>query len=77
MIARLYSLMIKVEILEISCIMCVHALGVIPIFHHEGTDAYIQWQDNDRYVWHSAVVTVTGSNGFRPRERPSVCSPDK
>ena len=22
----------------------------IPIFHHEGTDAYIQWQDNNRYV---------------------------
>ena len=24
---------------------------------------YIQWQDNDRYVLHSAAVTVTSSNG--------------
>ena len=30
----------------------------IPPSHHEGTDAYIQWQDNDRYALHSAAVTV-------------------
>ena len=30
----------------------------IPLSHHEGTDAYIQWQDNNRYALHSAVVTV-------------------
>ena len=33
---------------ETSCILCVHAFGGIPLSHHEGTDAYIQWQDNDR-----------------------------
>ena len=22
----------------------------IPLFHHEGTNAYIPWQNNDRYV---------------------------
>ena len=40
--------------------------GGIPLSHHEGTDAYIQWQDNDRYALHSAVVTVlvlTGPGG--------------
>ena len=37
----------------------------IPLSHHEGTDAYIQWQDNDCYALHSAAVTVTSSNGFR------------
>ena len=63
MIAGLYSLMIKVEILGTSCIMRAHAFGGIPLFHHEGTDAYIQWQDNDRYVLHSVAVTVTSSNG--------------
>jgi len=35
----------------------------IPLFQNEGTDAYIQWQDNDRYILHSAAVTVTNSNG--------------
>ena len=38
-------------------------IGGIPLFHHEGTDAYIQWQNNDRYVLHGAAVTVTSSNG--------------
>ena len=28
-----------------------HLVG-IPLSHHEGTDAYIQWQDNDRYALH-------------------------
>ena len=37
----------------------------IPLSHLEGTDAYIQMQDNDRYALHSAAVTVTSSNGFR------------
>ena len=41
-----------------SCIMCVHASGGIPPSHHEGTDAYIQWQETDRYALHSAAVTV-------------------
>ena len=41
-----------------SCIMCVHASGGIPLSHHKGTDAYIQWQDNDRYALHSAAVMV-------------------
>lgn len=49
-----------------SCILCDHAFGGIPLSHHEGTDAYIQWQDNDRYALHSAAVTVlvlTGPGG--------------
>ena len=49
-----------------SCILCAHAFGGIPLSHHEGTDAYIQWQDNDRYALHSAAVTVlvlTGPGG--------------
>ena len=54
-----------VEVVGTSCIMYVHASEGIPLSHHEGTDAYIQWQDNDRYVLHSAVVTVTNSNGSR------------
>ena len=41
-----------------SCIMCVHAFGRIPPSHHEGTDAYIKWQDNDRYALHTAAMTV-------------------
>ena len=41
-----------------SCIVCVHASGGIPPSHHEGTDAYIQWQDNDRYALHSVAMTV-------------------
>ena len=61
MIVGLYSLMIKVEILGTSCIMCAH--GGIPLFHHEGTDAYIQGQGSDRYVLHSTAVMVTSSNG--------------
>ena len=56
-------IMIKVEMLGTSCIMCAHAFRGISLFHHEGTDAYIQWQDNDRYVLHSASVTVTSFNG--------------
>ena len=28
-----------------------------------GYGPYIQWQDNDRYVLHSAAVTVTSCNG--------------
>ena len=36
----------------------------IPLSHHKGTDAYIQWQDNDRYALHSAAMMVTSSNGF-------------
>ena len=35
----------------------------IPLFHHEGTDAYTQWQEYDHYVLHSAALTVTSSNG--------------
>ena len=38
-------------------------IGGISLFHHEGSDAYTQWQGYDRYVLHSAVVTVTSSNG--------------
>ena len=63
MIVGLYSLMTKVEVMGTSCIMCAHAFGGKPLFHHECTDTYIQWQDNDRYALHSAVVTVTSSNG--------------
>ena len=43
---------------ETSCILCVHAFGGILLSHHEGMDAYIQWQDNDRYALHSPAVTV-------------------
>ena len=47
-----------------SCILCVHAFGGIPLSHHEGTDAYIQSKNNDRYALNNAAVTVlvlTGS----------------
>ena len=44
----------------------------IPLSHHEGTDAYIQWQDNDRYVLHSAAVTVTSFNGSRHKGSQSM-----
>ena len=37
----------------------------ISLSQHEGTDAYIQWQDNDHYALHSAAMTVTSFNGFR------------
>ena len=63
MIAGLYSLMIKVEMLGTSCIMCAHAFRGIPLFYHEGTDADIQWQGNDCYVLHSAAVMDTSYNG--------------
>ena len=39
-------------------------IGGIPLFHHDGTDAYIQWQDNDRYVLLSAAVMVISFNGY-------------
>ena len=42
----------------------------IPLSHHEGTDAYTQWQDNDRYALHSAAVTVTSFNGSRHKGLP-------
>ena len=42
----------------------------IPLSHHEGTDAYIQWQDNDRYALHSAAVMVTSFNGSRHKGLP-------
>ena len=58
MTGGLCSLMINVEVGGTSCIMCVHASGGIPLSHREGTDAYIQWQDSDRYALHSAAVTV-------------------
>ena len=77
MIAGLHSLMVKVEMLGTSCIMCAHAFREIPLFHHEGTDAYIQWQENDRYVLHSAAVTVTSSNGVRPKELPEYARPTR
>ena len=57
-----------------SCILCVHAFGGIPLSHHEGTDAYIQWQDNDRYALHSAAVTVLVFTGPGIRA-PRACSP--
>jgi len=59
---------------EISCILCVHAFGEIPLSHHEGTDAYIQWQDNDRYALHSAAMTVLVLTGPGIRA-PRVCPP--
>ena len=37
---------------------CVFMHLGIPLSHHEGTDVYIQWQDNDHYALHSAAVTV-------------------
>ena len=58
----------------ISCILCVHAFGGIPLSHHEGTDAYIQWQDNDRYALHSAAVTVQVLTGPGIRA-PKACPP--
>ena len=65
MTGGLCSLMINVEVVGTSCIMCVHASGGIPLSRHEGTDAYIQWQDNDCYALYSAAVTVTSFNGSR------------
>jgi len=47
-----------------SCILYVHASGGIPLSHHEGTDAYIQWQDNDHYALHSTVVTILVLTGL-------------
>ena len=57
------SLMLNVGLVGTSCILSVHASRGIPLSHHEGTDAYIQWQGNDRYALHSAAVTVTSFNG--------------
>ena len=34
----------------------------ITLFHHEGTNAYTQGQENDRYVLHNGAMTVTSSN---------------
>ena len=42
--------------------------------HHEGTDAYIQWQDNDRYALHSATVTVLVLTSLSIRA-PRACPP--
>ena len=50
--------------------MCAHAFGGIPLSHHEGRDAYIQWQDKYCYALHSAAVTVTSSSGVRPKGLP-------
>ena len=44
----------------------------IPLSHHEGTDAYIQWQDNDRYALHSATVTVLVLMGLDMRGSQSM-----
>ena len=55
---RGWSLMINVKVGGTSCIMCVHASWGIPLSYHEGTDTYIQWQDNDRYALHNVSVTV-------------------
>ena len=52
--------------------MCVHASGGIPPSHHEGTDAYIQWQDNDRYALRSAAVTGLVLTGPGIRDSQSM-----
>ena len=44
-------------------------LGRIPLSHHEGTDPYIQWQDNDRYVcialpWRLLVLASVWPKGL-------------
>ena len=57
-----------------SCILYAHAFCGIPLSHHEGTDAYIQWQDNDRYALHSAAVTVLVLTGPGIRA-PIACPP--
>ena len=46
----------------------------IPLSHHEGMDAYIQWQDNDRYALHSAAVTVTSFNGSQHKGLPEYAT---
>ena len=56
MLAGLYERIMKME--KFWDLM---HLGGIPLSHQEGTDVYIQWQDNDRYALHSATVTVTSS----------------
>ena len=66
MIAGLYLIMLKTEkYWDLMHYICSCIRGT-PLFLHEGTDAYIQWQDNDRYALHSAAVTVlvlTGPGG--------------
>ena len=61
MMAGLYVIMLKIEILGTSC-MCAHALGDTPIPSREYRRVY-QGQENDRYVLHNAAVTVTNSKG--------------
>ena len=36
----------------------------VPLSHHEGMDAYIQWQNNYHYALYSVAVTVTSFNEF-------------
>ena len=57
--------------------LCVLMHWGIPLFHHEGTDAYIQWQDNDRYFcialpWRLLVLT-----GVQPKELPKYARPTR
>ena len=46
---------------DLMHIVCSSIWG-IPLSHHKGTDAYIQWQGNDHYALHSAAVTVSSFN---------------
>ena len=58
-----------------------HALCLVMhlkgLSHHEGTDAYIKWQNNNRYALHSAAMTVTSSSGCPALGAPRICPPDK
>ena len=44
--------------------LCVLMHGGIPLFHHEGTNAYTTRQENYHYVLHNVAVMVTNSNGY-------------
>ena len=43
--------------------LCVLMHSGIPLFHHDGMDAYTNRQVKYHHVLHNAAVTVTNSNG--------------
>ena len=62
-IARLYLIILKTEKYYDLMHYVYSCIGGIPLFHHEGTNAYTTRQVKYRYVLHNAAVTVTNSNG--------------
>ena len=76
MIAGLYVIILRTEILGTSSVMCAHALGDAPI-PSRGYGLVHQWAGSNHYVLHNVSVTVTSSNGVSGLRSPKVCSPDK